>query len=194
MSEEQPKIGKGTSKVQIESAKAYERLHELMTEVQETYDRWEAKNRFSSVHRHWDEFDHLVPHGVDALRCLFVLMRGGYAGWTFGVVNKIINAVGMPKIEIPDDERGRLGHIAKRYLAYADEHLPPTLIELHWAAMYADEMANKFWGYVVAPDVQGNYGGTYFKGSMGQAIDYGSRATQLRIQIETKLLEQEDQW
>lgn len=195
---EAKKTGRGLAAVQIESRLAADRLEALMNQFQGLYEKWHDKNRFASCHRHYEIFDPILDtvstDPKDALRCIFVLMRGGKGAFLYEIIRKLQKSAGLTEVTIPDEERGRIALINKRYLDWADANLPPTLIELHWSAMVAEENANESWGAMVAPSIETSYGGTYFIGTLSNAVDYNQVAAGLRKTIKKRLMTEQDQW
>ena len=188
------KTGRGISDVQRQGSEVESTLGAIVKEAETLYEKWKVANGPSSSHSHYEILDPIKLHGLLGLRALFCMLRGGKAAWVFGVINEIIEQEGLPKITIPEDELGRLSYISRRYLGWADKHLSPSVTELHYSAMFAEDQANLFWWHVVAPDVGCNYGGTYFSGSLQQAQDYGKKAQELRDRIKVMLESQADQW
>lgn len=187
-------MGKGFSQVQAESRQAYLSMKDVLDLAIACYEQWEEKNRFSSAIRDKGEFDALLPHKELGLRAVFCMMRGGKGGHLFSTIRKLLENIGKPDVDIPKADYGKIRIITGHYLRYADEHFPPSVIELHWSAMFAAEQADQSMYSVAVPDTEGNYGGTYFSGTLDNALGQYETARKLREQAVAMLLKQQEQW
>jgi hypothetical protein len=172
----------------------YEKLQPVLKKAQKCHDKWSEKNAGSSVLKHYNLFDPIIAEGELGLRALYCMLRGRKAAWVFGVISQIIKNLGLPPVELEKEDYGNLRRVRSKYESWGEKHLQPTLIELHWSAMFAEEMANEFWYYVITPSTRSNYGGTYFSGSLEQAIEYGKIAEGLRQRAKALIETQVDQW
>jgi hypothetical protein len=183
---------KGVNQAQIDGYKAVSRLEKTYNHVEFVYNRWRKRNMFSSVHKHWEEFDTVIAMGEPALRVLFTMLRGQFM-WVLEPIRRIVKNLNLPQIEASESQINTTAGVWQVYLDWADKHIPPTAAELLQSATIAQEEGDQRMMDVAAPPPC-SYGGTYFTGSLEAATKCYARADELRSRAKWMILAEKDKW